>query len=56
MEHDEWKEKFLLQLKEKAVKPTILTDGKEFRIWGFHFFNQEINGDFDTDFQGLTKF
>lgn len=56
LEHDEWKEKFLLQLKEKAVKPTILTDGKEFRIWGFHFFNQEINGDFDTDFQGLTKF
>lgn len=55
LEHDEWKEKFLLQLKEKAVKPTILTDGKEFRIWGFHFFNQEINGDFDTDFQNLTR-
>lgn len=51
---DIWKEKFLLQLKE-TVKPIILTDGNKYKIWGFHFFNQENRrADFDADFNSLN--
>ncbi len=50
---DEWKEKFLLQLK-KAVNPTILTDGSEYKIWGLHFFNQGDNNNFYEDFKKIA--
>ena len=49
---DEWKEIFLLQLKE-TVNPIILTDGNEYKIWGLHFFNQGDNK-FDEDFNKIA--
>ena len=46
---DIWKEKFLLQLKDKV----LLNENSKYRIWGFHFFNQSSKGNFDADFKGL---
>lgn len=55
LEYDAWKEKFLLQLKEKAVLKKLGDDDK-YRIWGFHFFNQENRrADFDADFNNLVE-
>ena len=54
LEKDAWKEKFLLQLKEEA-QPTIkFVDDNEYKIWGFHFFNQERRmKEIDAEFAGL---
>ena len=54
LEKDAWKEKFLLQLKEEA-QPTIkFVDDNEYKIWGFHFFNQERRmKEMDAEFAAL---
>ena len=46
-EHDTWKEKFLLELKENAEIKNSYT------VQGFHFFNQEKINPFDEDFRTL---
>ena len=54
LEKDAWKEKFLLQLKEKAVPTVKFVDDNEYRIWGFHFFNQDHRmKEFDAEFATL---
>lgn len=56
LEKDAWKEKFLLQLKEAAVPVKIFKDDNEYKIWGFHFFNQENRmQEFDIEMEGLSK-
>ncbi len=56
LEKDAWKEKFLLQLKENAEPVKIFKDDNDYRIWGFHFFNQENRmQDFDIDMMGVVK-
>lgn len=40
LEKDAWKENFLLQLEKEAVPTTIFVDDNDYKIWGFHFFNQ----------------
>lgn len=54
LEKDAWKEKFLLQLKDEAVPVKMIVDDNDYRIWGFHFFNQE-NGlkEFDSELLSL---
>lgn len=42
VEKDSWKEKFLLQLEEKAVPTIKFVDNNKYKIWGFHFFNEEV--------------
>lgn len=42
VEKDSWKEKFLLQLEEKSVPTTKFVDNNKYKIWGFHFFNEEV--------------
>jgi len=37
---DRWKEEFLLQMKEMAIPVKKYVDDNQYRIWGFHFFNQ----------------
>lgn len=55
LEKDAWKEKFLLQLKGKAVPVKTFVDDNEYRIWGFHFFNQESRRkEFDSEFETLV--
>ena len=55
LEKDAWKEKFLLQLKNEAVPVKVFADDNEYRIWGFHFFNQDNRmKEFDEEFRALT--
>ena len=54
LEKDAWKEKFLLQLKTEAVPTSIFVDDNDYKIWGFHFFNQEnCMKEFDSEFAAL---
>ncbi|MCD7842451.1 MAG: methylase, partial [Lachnospiraceae bacterium] len=56
LEKDAWKEKFLLQLKTEAVPATIFVDDNDYKIWGFHFFNQENRmKEFDSEFAALIE-
>lgn len=56
LEKDAWKEKFLLQLKNEAVPVKVFADDNEYKIWGFHFFNQESRTkEFDEDFGALLE-
>ena len=50
--NDDWKEKFLLQLKDNAV---YFYGDKNYSIWGFHFFNNADKKDFDKDFGALLE-
>ena len=52
IEHDSWKEDFLLELEEKA-EVVFFSDDKEYKILGFHFFNQERQENFNNDFKKL---
>lgn len=40
LEKDSWKEKFLLEIEDKAVATKVFVDDNEYRIWGFHFYNE----------------
>ncbi len=42
VENDKWKEDFLLQLKDNAIPVIKFADDNKYKIWGFHFFNQDI--------------
>lgn len=56
LEKDEWKEKFLLQMKDEAIPVKIFADDSEYKIWGFHFFNQSHRmTDFDAEIVTLLK-
>lgn len=55
LEKDQWKEAFLLELKEKAVS-TFVAKCMSYRIWGFHFFNQQQRkNEFGKEMEGLIK-
>ena len=55
LEKDAWKEKFLLQLKEEAVPVKVFVDDNDYRIWGFHFFNQDHRmKEFDDEISSLA--
>ena len=54
LEKDAWKEKFLLQLKDVAIPVTVFVDDNDYKIWGFHFFNQENRiKEFDSELVSL---
>ena len=53
--NDEWKEKFLLELKGNAVAKKFYVDDPAYKIWGFHFYNQDKENNFDEDFQTLLS-
>ncbi len=42
VETDKWKEDFLLEIEGKAIPTKVFVDDNEYKIWGFHFFNQDI--------------
>ncbi len=51
---DSWKEKFLLQLEEKAISVTKFADDNKYKIWGFHFFNgDQRTVEFNDDMKKL---
>lgn len=45
-QHDEWKEKFLLQLKERSLI-SFETETSEYRIWGMPFYSESSKIHFD---------
>lgn len=54
LEKDAWKEKFLLQMKNRAVPVKVLKDDNSYVILGLHFFNRDNRStEFDDDFQKL---
>ena len=54
LESDNWKEEFLLELKDKAVPVVTFVDDNDYKIWGFHFFNTEFrNSEFAADMATL---
>lgn len=54
LESDNWKEEFLLELKDKAVPVVTFVDDNDYKIWGFHFFNTEFrNAEFAADMETL---
>lgn len=56
LEKDAWKEKFLLQLKDEAIPVKVFVDDNDYKIWGFHFFNQEHRmKEFDDEISSLTE-
>lgn len=56
LEKDVGKEKFLLQMKDKAIPVTMFADDNDYKIWGFHFFNQENKmKEFDSDLSSMLK-
>ena len=56
LETDAWKERFLLQLRDEAIPVTVLADDSDYKIWGFHFFNQETRmADFDAELASLIS-
>ena len=55
LEKDFWKENFLLQLKNEAIPVKIFVDDNDYKIWGFHFFNQDNLKIFNSDFKELLS-
>ena len=54
IEKDAWKEEFMLQMRDEAIPVKVLKDDNKYRIWGFHFFNQDVRmNEFDKDFSEL---
>ncbi|MBE7052790.1 MAG: methylase [Ruminococcaceae bacterium] len=52
--NDKWKEDFLLELEDKAVATKIFVDDNNYKIWGFHFFNQDVRmNEFSDDMSRL---
>lgn len=50
VETDKWKEDFLLEIEGTAIPRKVYVDDNDYKIWGFHFFNQEIrHAEFDED-------
>ena len=50
---DAWKEKFLLQLKQKAIPVKIFADDVVCKIWGLPFYNRSDEKNFDSEFRTL---
>lgn len=42
VETDKWKEDFLLEIEGTAIPTKVFVDDNDYRIWGFHFFNQDV--------------
>lgn len=57
LEHDAWKQKFLLQLQAAAKPVKIFVDDTRYRIWGLPFYNARADkfDDFKTAFEALLK-
>ena len=53
LEHDAWKEKFLLQLADESVPVKKLTDDGKYKIFGLHFFNAENKNNFDDELKNI---
>ena len=56
VETDRWKEEFLLEVEGNAIPRKVLVDDNNYKIWGFHFFNQDMRStEFAADMDKLLK-
>lgn len=56
IEKDQWKEDFMLQMKDMAVAKKTFVDDNKYYIWGMHFFNRVDRGtEFTIDFDEISK-
>lgn len=54
VETDKWKEDFLLDINGNSIPRKTYVDDNDYKIWGFHFFNQDVRTtEFDSDFAKL---
>ena len=54
VETDKWKEDFLLEIEGTAIPRKVYVDDNDYKIWGFHFFNQDLRvAEFTSDFEKL---
>lgn len=54
---DAWKEEFLLELERNAVPIKKFADNNEYKIWGFHFYNQDDrSSEFKDDMDKLLAY
>ena len=54
--NDIWKENFLLDIEKQAVVTKVFVDDNQYRIWGFHFFNNEMRvNEFDDDMKKVLN-
>lgn len=54
IEGDKWKEDFLLELEGQAIPKKTYVDDNNYKIWGFHFFNQDVrSAEFAEDISRL---
>ena len=54
VETDKWKEDFLLEIEGTAIPRKVYVDDNDYKIWGFHFYNQELrSAEFADDMQKL---
>lgn len=49
IEKDSWKENFLLQIEANSIPVIKFADDNKYKIWGFHFFNQDVRSTEFTD-------
>ena len=54
VEKDSWKENFLLDIEANAIPVVKFVDDNKYKIWGFHFYNQEVRTtEFSVDMDKL---
>lgn len=55
VESHKWKEDFLLELEGQAIPKKTYVDDNRYKIWGFHFYNQDLrSAEFSDDMQKLV--
>ena len=56
IENDKWKEDFLLEIKDRSIPTKVFVDDNTYKIWGLHFFNNDVNASlFDDDFKQIYE-
>ena len=56
LEKDAWKEQLLLRLRNDSIPTTTFVDNNQYKIWGFHFFNQNKRmSEFRSDIESLIN-
>lgn len=56
IEKDQWKEDFMLQMRDMAVAKKTFVDDNHYYIWGLHFFNRaDRDMEFRVDFDEISQ-
>lgn len=56
IEKDQWKEDFMLQMRDMAIAKKTFVDDNHYYIWGLHFFNRaDRDMEFREDFDEISK-